>query len=106
MVHDALGLLHAHNTSRYRKALIEQRRIGLVGLFRADISTEWTDTHGCFYEGVRRAYDALIWTVGLIDILLRASIEVWYERNGDVHGNNPTHRNQRLHQRWSREILY
>jgi hypothetical protein len=104
-VHEAIGLPHAHNTSKYRMALIAQQQIVLVGLFRGYISTEWAKIHGRFYEGVKRAYDPLTWKVGFLEILLRASIEVRLERNGDVHGDNSTQRSQRLHKRWSDEIL-
>jgi hypothetical protein len=32
------------------------------------------------------SYDPLTWTVGLLEILLRANTEAWLERNSDVHG--------------------
>jgi hypothetical protein len=46
--HEGLGLPRAHNTIRNSQALIAQRRIDLVGLFRGYISTEWADIQGCF----------------------------------------------------------
>jgi hypothetical protein len=88
MINEALRLPHEHNTGRSMQTLKDERDIGLAGVFRVHMYTEWEPIQGLFHEATRHACNPLTWKVGLREIVLQSSMEVFLNKIGDLHGDD------------------
>ena len=68
------------------------------------ISQEWEKLQGATETTTGRTRAAFLWGANVNEISLQYSIELWEQRNSDVHGRTNTERNQKLLERHTNTI--
>ena len=80
----------------YHPAIITQQNIGWRQMFMGKLSQEWETLQGptCTSAGtIRPTY---LWSTSIIEILLNLTIELWTDRNAEVHGRTYAEQNATL----------
>ena len=80
----------------HQDVLWSQQQIGWIHLFMGHWSLEWEALHGTFQH---QETTANTWTASMIETGLQAMIQLWEQRNSDVHGKSELEQKQRLLER-------
>jgi hypothetical protein len=63
------------------------------------ISQEWENIQGPTQTQTHKTRSAFLWGANVVELSLQYSIELWEQRNTEVHGSTHTERNQKLLER-------
>ena len=79
--------------SAFHSALISQTQIGWQHLFMGHWSTEWEELHVAMSNSTTKPH---LWTAAMVETGLLLMIQLWEQRNQDVHGKNKIEQEQKL----------
>ena len=81
---------------KYHPAIITQQNIGWQQIFMGKLSQEWEKLQGptCNPAGAPRSPH--LWSTSIVETALRLTIDLWTERNADLHGRTYAEQNAAL----------
>ena len=80
---------HFHDS--YHGSLVLQQQIGSIYLLMGLRSSKWEALYDIFHP---KENTASTWTATMIETGLQAMIQLWEQRNGDLHGKSKTKQNR------------
>ena len=91
---------------KYHRALITQNNIGWRHIFMGRISQEWLEIQGSKMttNGTRR--EAYIWGASVVEVSITSFIELWEQRNEEVHGKTEAQKQNRRLAKLSTEVRH
>jgi len=99
--------------TKYEKAINSQGNIGWYHFFLGYISQEWeilfitqTSTARPKTKPLLLSPKSVRWSTNLTELILQHSIELWMQRNEDVHGHTEKEQRQKLLQKHKQEIIH
>ena len=95
---------HTKYNNKYNTAITAQQQIGWRQLFMGKISKEWLTLQQSYKDSQGNTRDATMWSATLIEICLRQYIELWEQRNRDVHGHNEREQAKHARTRYKEDI--
>ena len=89
---------------KYHKAIHTQSHIGWRQVFMGRLSQEWEKLQGNTHLRTGRDRTAFLWGASVIEVTLQYSIELWEQRNSDVHGHTAKDQHRKLLERHQHTI--
>ena len=89
---------------KYHKAIHTQTHIGWRQVFMGRLSQEWEKLQGTTTLHTGKTRTAFLWGASVLEVTLQYSIELWEQRNSDVHGHTSTEQTQKLLERHRQTI--
>lgn len=89
---------------KYHAAIITQQNIGWRHMFMGKLSQEWENLQGATLTSSGTLRAPHLWSASIIETILTLTIDLWTERNADVHGRTYAEQNAALLTRYRAEI--
>ena len=86
---------HSQYPASHQNAIYEQHRIGWKHMFTGHLSQEWEKLQGD-QEINGRVIKATDWASSIVTTILQHLIQLWEQRNSDVHGKTSEEQTHRL----------
>ena len=94
------GTVNAHKyPDKFHKAIHSQSHIGWRQVFMGRLSQEWEQLQGNTKLKTGKTRTAFLWGASVVEVTLQYTIELWEQRNSDVHGHTATEQTQKLLER-------